>query len=120
MTHAALSVLLFGIYMLGEGLLLMIMPNFLLSMFGVPETHEVWVRIVGICLLVFSYYYVRSARINDVAFFRFTTQGRTLQFFLFGALVLVANAPVVLIMFSAVELASGIWTFVALRGEKAA
>ncbi|MCB1324565.1 MAG: hypothetical protein KDK35_05035 [Leptospiraceae bacterium] len=120
MTHAALSVLLFGVYMLGEGLILLIMPNFLLSIFGIPETHEVWVRVVGICLLVFAYYYIRSARINDVAFFRFTTQGRTLQFVLFIAVVLLANAPVVLIMFSAVELASGIWTFIALRGEKSA
>ncbi len=115
MTHAAISMLVFGIYMGGEAAILLIIPNFLLTLFGMPPTAEIWIRAIGIALAVLSYYYIRSAFDNNVAFFRWTTQGRVLQFLLFCGLVLMYDAPGILILLAGFETLSGVWTFFALR-----
>lgn len=117
---AALSVFVFGLYMMGQGATLIIAPNFLLGLFKVPLTTEVWVRIVGWTLVVLGIYYVQSARHGFRPFFGWSAVIRVLQFGFFCVLVAAGIAPPVLLAFSAVELASGIWTLVALRREAAA
>jgi hypothetical protein len=115
MSPAAISVFVFGVYMAGQSALLMIAPNVLLSIVGLPPAQEVWVRVTGIALAVFGYYYIRAALQEIRPFFVLTTQGRALQFVLFAALVLTGVVPAILLLFAGVELASGIWTFFALR-----
>lgn len=115
MSPAAISILVFGVYMAGEAAILMIAPNFLFSMFGLPLTQEVWPRIVGIALSVFAYYYIRAALQENKPFFVLTTQGRALQFVLFVALVAAGYGQPTLLLFAGVELASGIWTWFALK-----
>ncbi len=120
MSHAAWSVLAFGVYMLGEGLLLLLAPNLLLGLFGLPAATEIWVRVVGISLLVLAYYYLRAARAGNQAFFRLTSEGRALQLVLFVGLVGLGGAPPILIALSFVEFLAGVWTFLALGAERAA
>lgn len=115
MSPAAISILVFGVYMAGEAAILMIAPNFLFSMFGLPLTQEVWPRIVGIALSVFAYYYIRAALQENKSFFVLTTQGRVLQFVLFIALVAAGYGQPTLLLFAGVELVSGIWTWFALK-----
>ncbi len=119
MKHPAISVLVFGLYMAAEGIILLLAPNFLLSLFGIPAALDVWVRVVGIALVIFAYYYIRSAFSNNLEFFRFTTQGRTLQLILFVVLVFGFEAPPILLLFAGTEFLSGVWTWIALRGEAA-
>jgi hypothetical protein len=103
--------------MVGEGLLLMIAPNMLFKMFEIPETIEVWPRVVGIALCVFAFYYIRAARAEIREFFEFTVQGRTLQMILFIILVLAGKGDLILLLFAGVEFASGIWTYFALKSQ---
>lgn len=117
MGHAAISVLVFGIYMFFQGLALLLAPNLLLGLFQLPEAQEVWVRVVGIALIVFSLYYSMMARANNTAFFGVTVYGRALQFALFLLIVFAFQASPLLLLFSGVELASGLWTAIALRGQ---
>lgn len=117
MSPAAISVFVFGVYMAGEAAILMIAPNVLLSMFGLPLAQEVWVRVTGIALAVFGYYYIRAAFQEIRPFFVLTTQGRALQFVLFAALVLTGVGQPILLLFASVELASGIWTYLALKKQ---
>lgn len=117
MTRVAFTVLAFGIYMTGQGLLLLLAPNLLLGFVGIAPTSETWVRVLGIAVLVLGYYYIRNALIGQREFFRLSVDGRVLQFFLFGGLVFFADAPPVLLAFAGFEFACGIWTFAALRAE---
>ncbi len=48
MSKSAKSVLVFSIYMFSLGLILVLFPNLLLNIFSVPETNEVWIRVVGV------------------------------------------------------------------------
>lgn len=115
MSPAAVSILVFGVYMAGEAAILLIAPNFLFSMFGLPLTQEVWPRVVGVALAVFAYYYIRAAFQEMKPFFVITTQGRVLQFVLFSGLVVAGLGQPTLLLFAGVELASGIWTWFALK-----
>ena len=46
MSPAARSVFVFSSYLWVLGGVLLLVPNVLLSLFGIPETNEVWVRVV--------------------------------------------------------------------------
>ncbi len=78
MSRAAKSVFFFGIYVLSLGVVLIIAPNVLLKLFGVPETSEVWIRVVGVVVLIIGYYYVRIATNEEgmTKFFRWTIYTR--------------------------------------------
>jgi hypothetical protein len=39
-----------GIYLVGLGLVLLLIPNVILPLFGFPTTEEVWIRVVGFTL----------------------------------------------------------------------
>ena len=52
MSRAAVSVLVFGIYMVILGLIMLVFPNQLLSLFAYPTTTEVWIRILGFIVAV--------------------------------------------------------------------
>jgi gamma-glutamylcyclotransferase (GGCT)/AIG2-like uncharacterized protein YtfP len=68
MSRAAKSLFVFGVYLCGLGLLLLLAPNLLLQLFGVPPTHEVWIRINGMFVLCLSFYYVQAARNKHLVF----------------------------------------------------
>lgn len=52
MSKPALTLKWFGIYLLMLGAGLALLPNLLLSLFLIPPTDEVWIRVVGV--LVFN------------------------------------------------------------------
>ncbi|MCA2978114.1 MAG: hypothetical protein INH41_25420 [Myxococcaceae bacterium] len=118
-TGAARSVLVFGVYMLGQGAVLMLQPAWLLAPFGLPVPGDAWVRVVGWTLAVLGLYYVQAARAGRADFFRLSAFVRLAQFGFFGALVATGLGQPVLLAFSAVEAASGVWTLLALRAARA-
>jgi hypothetical protein len=115
MSAAAKSVLAFAAYMLLLGAALVLAPNPLLVLFGVPATTEVWIRLIGVLVLCLSYYYVLAARRELVAFFRGTVHGRLFVAACIAAFVLVGLAPSVLLVFGAIDLAGALWTGASLR-----
>ena len=112
---AARSVLVFGVYMVVEGAILVIAPNALLEPLGLGRSVEVWPRAVGVALLVLGLYYVLAARIGLVPFFRFTVLGRALQLVVFTGLVVAGVASWRVLPTSLFEASSAVWTFVELR-----
>ncbi len=62
MSNSARSVLVFGIYLAVLGLVLLTVPNFLLVVFTLPSTNEVWIRVVGMLVLFLGFYYSQAAR----------------------------------------------------------
>jgi hypothetical protein len=118
MSKAARSVFAFSIYLFGLGLVLVAVPNFLLALFGLPETHEVWIRVVGMLVLILGYYYCRAARGELTSFFRWTVHGRFAVLVFFLAFVALGWAPPILILFGVIDAIAATWTAQALRSTE--
>jgi hypothetical protein len=115
MSKAATSVFAFGVYLGGLSLILLLIPNFLLSVFGMMETEEVWIRVVGMLVLFLAVYYTQMAREENATFFWLTVYLRSAVILFFVLFVLLKMASPMLILFGAVDLAGGLWTWSALH-----
>ncbi|HEY0545576.1 MAG TPA: hypothetical protein VGC91_09390 [Pyrinomonadaceae bacterium] len=109
----------FGIYVCGLGLTLLLVPNLILQVFGVPPTREVWIRINGMFVLCLSFYYVQAARNELTIFIRWTIWTRVAVIIYLAAFILLASAPKVLLLFGLIDLLSAIWTWLALKKDEA-
>jgi hypothetical protein len=115
MDAASRSVCYFGFYLYGVALTLIFFPNVLLRLLGIPETDEVWIRIVGLLAGIIGYYYHRNGAAGNRFFFPLTVHARVLVFVVFGIFALLKMASPVLIGFGVVDLLGAIWTWQALK-----
>jgi len=115
MTAAAKSVYYFGIYLVVLSLTLVAMPNMLLSMFQLPETNEVWIRIVGVLVFNIGVLYLYMAPTDNTVFFALSAYLRASIIVWFTLFVLLGFVSPMLILFGAVDLLGAVWTFTALR-----
>jgi hypothetical protein len=113
-----LSVFVFGIYLLLLGAVLVIAPNFLLSIFQIPPTTEVWIRVAGMLVLFLGVYYVLAARADLRPFYAWTVPVRSTVILFLIAFVLLGYAPSQLILFGVIDLLGALWTLLALRASK--
>jgi hypothetical protein len=117
MSKSAFSMRVFSIYMLIVGTVLIADPNWLLALFGVSETHEVWIRIVGMLILIVGFIDFMASGNEMRLFFRWTVYARmAVPIFLIGFVVL-ASAPPVILVFGAIDAGGAIWTGFCLRAE---
>ena len=119
MSPAARSILVFAVYLLVVGAVLVLVPNALLSLFGLPETDEVWVRVVGMLALILGYYYAGAAREELTTFMRRTVHARYSVLAFLLAFVILKLAPPMLLVFGVVDALAATWTMVALRAGQA-
>lgn len=119
MSKSALSVLVFSLYMFSLGTILLLYPNILLKIFSIPETNEVWIRVVGMLVCVLGYYYLQASRNEIKAFFKWSVLGRTSVLFFFIAFVLFNLAPPILILFGVFDAVAAFWTHSCLKKEQA-
>ncbi len=95
-------------------MILLLLPNVLLGIFGIPNTNEVWIRILGGVLMALGYLYVEGGRAPAEWFMRASVLARIgVAAVLFG-LVLLSEAPRVIALFGTVDLAAAAWTAYAL------
>lgn len=115
MNRAAMSVLVWGVYLIFAGLGFLLMPNFVLPLFGFATTTEAWVRVVGLLAAILGMYYFYCAQWNVVPFFRLTVAGR-LAFMAgsIGLVVLGISSPGLLII-GGLDTIGAIWTWLSLR-----
>jgi hypothetical protein len=118
MSKSALSVFVFGLYLLVLGIVLLLVPNFLLGLFSLPSTTEVWIRVVGTLVLFLSFYYTQAARKEMTDFFKWTVYVRSSLILFFAVFVLLGFVKPQLILFGGVDLLGAIWTGYALRSQK--
>jgi hypothetical protein len=117
MSRSGVSILVFGIYLLVLGVLLIAIPNPLLGLVGLPATREVWIRVAGFLVAAIGYYDVRAARADLREFFRWTVHARCAVPPLFAAFVLTGLVGPGLLAFAAVDLSAAVWTALALRAD---
>lgn len=118
MSKSAFTIKVFAIYLVALGLGLLLVPNLLLSLFGMPQTSEVWIRVAGVLLLNIGIYYWYAAQSEAKAVFQASIFTRLLIFVAFVAFVILGFASPVLILFGAVDGLGAIWTFFTLKNEK--
>ncbi len=118
MSAVGRSLFVYGWYLAGLGTLLVLAPNALLGLFGLPPTDEVWIRVAGVLVLVIAYFDVRMGREDFLAYARLTVHARVAVIVVFVALVLAGVAKPILILFGAIDLACAAWTGAALRRRR--
>lgn len=112
------SILVFGIYMIAFGMILLIIPNFYLALGGIPPTNEVWIRVVGMLLFLIGCYYVQAARAKLYLFFYWTVYARASVIVFLTYFVLAGLSSPVLLLIGIIDLLGAIWTALALRSAK--
>ncbi len=117
MSKAARSVFVFGIYLVALGLFLLIAPNTLITLFGLPETHDVWIRVVGMLVFLLSYYAIQAARNEVTEFIRWSVVARAAVILFFAGFVLTNLVKPILLLFGGVDLVAAVWTHLALRSD---
>ena len=99
---------------------MLIAPNSLITLFGLPETNEVWIRVVGMLLVFLAYYDIQAARHELANFFRWSVIARASVIVFFAVFVLLKWVEPILLLFGAVDLAGALWTHLALRQDRKA
>jgi len=115
MTAAAKSVYYFGFYLYLVSATLLFFPNILLGTLGIPETNEVWIRVLGVIVGLLGFYYHQSGARNISAFFPLTIPTRIIVLLAFITLAVLKMASPMLISFGVVDFAGAIWTMTALK-----
>ncbi len=117
MSKGAMSVFVFSIYLYLLGLVLVITPDTLLGVFGFPETDNLWIRVVGMLVIILGFYYSHATRAELRPFFVWTVIGRSSVLLFFIAFVIAGLAPPALILFGVIDFAAAVWTFFAMRTD---
>ncbi len=114
MSTSAISILVFGIYIIVVGTGFLFIPNTVLPLFKFPKTNEPWIRIMGLIVAILGFYYIVAAQNELTPFFWATVIGRFAILIGFILLVVTKKAQPMLIGFGVVEAAGGLWTLLTL------
>jgi hypothetical protein len=120
MSKSALSVFVYGIYIVVLGLLFLFFPNACLTILGMKTTGEVWIRVAAWFVIWVGVYYIVAARSESKAFIRWTTYGRPTFIVFLSILVALRMIEPIIIIVGIGDLIATIWTLLALRSEKVA
>ena len=102
-------------YVIVSGTSLLFFPNFLLGLFGIESTNEIWIRVLGMLVLALSFYYYAMYKNGGKEVIRATVQGRL--FFCAGLVTFVILGMVkpVLLGFAVAETGLALWTLSEIR-----
>jgi len=115
MSNFARSLFVFGIYMLVLGAIVVLAPNFLLTLFHVPTTNEVWIRVVGMLVIFLGIYDIVAAKGEHKLLIIWSIPVRFSVIVFFAVFVIAGLAPPILLLFGAIDFAAAAWTWSALK-----
>jgi hypothetical protein len=115
MSKATCSARVFAIYVFAVSTVLVVAPNVLLAVFGIAPTHEVWIRVVGVLAFNIGIYAWVCAGYRS--FLEASVYTRALVCASFVVFALLGLASPLIVLFGLVDLAGGVWTWVALKAD---
>jgi hypothetical protein len=114
MVNARFSVLVWAIYELVIGVSLVLIPTQIMQVFGIDEPQEVWIKVVGLFVVLIGVYYLGAVFNNSTWTYRYTVFGRLIA--VVGLIYLaILDGPWQLILFAVLDALGALWTFSALR-----
>jgi len=120
MTRAGKSIFYFGFWVLACGLGLFLLPELCLKLVGMTLPDYVTVRLFGMVLVYLSIYYLVAGRYPAFwPFFRMTVYTRASALLVVCVLVLLGIAKPLIIGFVVVDALGALWTYLALRRDRA-
>jgi hypothetical protein len=117
MSSSAFSAKVFAVYLFLAGATLVIAPNLLLSLLQIPQTPEVWIRVVGLVAFMIGVYAWVAASHEFKPFLVASVYTRFVVFVAFTTFALTGLGSPMIILFGLADLAGGIWTYSALRAD---
>ena len=117
MSKSAFSAKVFAIYLFIVGLTLVVAPNFLLAIFRIPPTSEVWIHVVGVTAFMLGVYAWVAAKHENKPFLEASVYTRFAVFAVFTTFAVIGLASPMLVLFGVADLLGGIWTWFALKAD---
>ena len=117
MKNSSKSVLIFGIYALLMGLVLLLIPNRALPLLGIEKPTDHWIHLLGFVLCCSSYYYIRAALSGNIEFIKLTVHTRFAAPVVVAGLILSDSADLSILSFGIIDGLGGLWTVIALRQD---
>jgi uncharacterized membrane protein HdeD (DUF308 family) len=114
MNSTALSVFVFGIYLILVGIGFLLIPNIILPFFKFRKTDEPWIRVMAVLVLIIAFFYLVAANHNLIQIFWATVYTRFFVILSFTILVLTKKAQPKLLIFGAVDAIGAFWTLLTL------
>ena len=115
MSAVARSIFIYGIYVLGLGGALLLIPNIPLPIFGLPQASEVWIRVAGMTVIFLGIFYLVAARYEYREIFVASVPIRFAVVGFFAAFIVAGYAPWNLLLFTPFDVLFAIWTLAELR-----
>ena len=113
-----LSMRAFGLYLiLVAGFGLMIVPHFVLGMFGLSAGDNAWIRMVGMLASIIGAYYLVAATSGAQEIIRWSIPLRVYAACFMVFLFISGTLPFGILLFAAIDLAGALWTWAALKSE---
>ena len=112
-----LSLTVQAIYVCITALQLIFIPNTLLGMFGFEPTSEIWIKVFGVVLLSLAVVYYGIIEYGNNEVVSFTIWSRLLVGTGFTIMAITDVAPITLILFAGIDVATAIWTWFELKKQ---
>lgn len=117
MSRSVKSVLIFGVYAMLMGLVLLFLPGTVLPLLGMAKPSDYWINLLGFVLCCSSYYYVRAAFSGNKEFIQLTVHTRFAAPVVVAGLILTSKADLSILPFGIVDGLGGLWTLISLRND---
>jgi hypothetical protein len=115
MSKATFSARVFAVYVFVVSTVLVVAPNVLLAIFGIASTSEVWIRVAGVLAFNIGIYAWVGA--GHRPFLEASVYTRALVCAAFVAFALLGLASPMIVLFGLIDLAGGVWTWLALKAD---
>jgi hypothetical protein len=117
MSKSAFSAKVFAVYLFVVGAILVVAPNFLLSIFRMPPSSEVWIHVVGVIVFMLGVYAWVAGKHENKPMLEASVYTRSIVFVAFTTFAVIGLASPMLVVFGVVELLGAIWTHFALKAD---
>jgi len=119
MSKSAFSVYVASLYVITLGCGLILVPNLVLGVFGLPPAADIWVRMMGMMTLFLGIFQLQIARAELRSFFPLTVILRLSVVGFVSAFIVTGLVAPMFILSALVDVLGAGWTWFALNREKA-
>ena len=119
MTRAALSVYMYGLYLVsGVALPFLLIPHFTLAMFGLSAGDDIWIRFVGVLSGVIGSFYIATVLTRAERMLAWSVPARYATATFMAVMVALGKVGMALLLFAALDALTASLTWVAIRADE--